>query len=79
MFGEGNMYPKQLDKRAVQRVCGSLPTVKLTKEVMITTYSMTVCVTNTAKDRGNLYPKARQSELLEFESITPERELRVLL
>ncbi len=66
------MYPKQLDSRAVQRVCGSLPTVRFTKEVMITTYNMSVWVANTAKERGNLYPKARHSELFEFESMPSE-------
>ena len=72
MFGEGSKYPRQLERRAVQRVYGSLPTVKLIRDVIITTYNMNVCVTNTAKERGNLYPKARQSEVLEFESMPPD-------
>jgi len=72
MFGDGSIYPKELERSAVQRVCGSLPMVKLTREVMITTYNMNDCVTKTANDRGNWYPKARQSDCVEFESMPPD-------
>ncbi len=73
------MYPKQEERRAVQRVCGSFPAVRLTREVMITTYSITTCVAKTASDRGNLCPKARQSEVLEVESIAADVKQGVLL